>query len=236
MNSSPLKDARIRIELDTDDAQARLDLLEEKMEEITGDIQEGAKELKEQEGKSSQVSKKRREMAGLQSPSADNTGPGKFGLRQIPQLLGAANLAGAVPGIGGSLRFGVEAQQKYGPAFEGIVEGAIDQSTESPILRALLKTPLKSEEAVRKFIMQLDLRMKTLGATFDKVAEMAKAQLLTGGHLDGKKLAQFASTAYDWEFVNARKDRDLRDKTLKMLAEYGIKDIMMKASEGKLVP
>jgi hypothetical protein len=68
---------------------------------------------------------------------------------------------------------------------------------------------------------------------------MAKAQVLTGGHVNPKALKDFSTTAYEWEFVNQRKDQDIRDKTLRILGEQApsvIKDLFSGVVEGKFNP
>lgn len=241
MNSSPLKDARLRIELDTADAQARLDRLEERFEELGGDIDETSNELKDQQKQANKISRQRNEREGRDKPNMDNTGPGKFGLRQIPQLLGAAELAGAVGGpVGNAAKLVVGLEQRYGAVAEGLIEGSIDQMPITPAVKAAIKgATTQMNERLRKFTTEIDLKLKSFMPALDQAIEMSKAVLVTGGHLNSDKLTKFIWNSYDWQFVQARKDKDIRDKTLKMIAHQVpglIKDLFMQASEGKFSP
>jgi hypothetical protein len=241
VNSSPLKDARLRIELDTQEAQARLDKLEHKMEEINVQIQKDATTAQANVTKSNAATRQRHAQKGLSDPSSDNTGPGKFGIRQIPQLLSAGELAGVVGGpFGGAARMAVNLQQQYGAFAEGLQEGIIDQMPLPTMMKAAMKAQIAvTQTQIRKFVTEVDLRLKNVLPAFDRTLEMVKAQLLTGGHVNAKAVGKFAATSYEWEFLNARKDKDIRDKTLKLLGEQApgvMKELFMKATEGKFSP
>lgn len=239
--SQALKDARLRIELNTDDAQARLDALEEAMDDLGDELDEREDKLTKQEKKSTRLGRTRIEREGRNKPSMDATGPGKFGLRQIPALLSAENLAGAIGGpFGGAAKLVVAAEQRYGAVAEGIVEGMVDQLPLSPMMKVGIKAATAGVNAeLRKWINEIDLRMKALQPALERVIEMSKATLVTGGHINAHALEKFARTAYDWEFVNARKEKDIRDKTLKLIATQApgaIRDLWMQVAEGKFQP
>lgn len=211
------------------------------MDAISGDLDQRDEELDKQEKKSTRLSRKINEQEGRNKPSMDTTGPGKFGLRQIPTLLSAENLAGAVGGpFGGAAKMLVGIEQKYGAVGEGLVEGMIDQMPLSATMKIGIKAATAGVNAeLRKWITEIDLRMKSLQPALEKVIEMSKATLVTGGHINADALTKFAKTAYEWEFVNARKEKDIRDKTLRLIATQApgaIRDLWMQVAEGKFQP
>lgn len=242
MSSSPLKSAKLTIELDTQDAQARLDELEEKLNELTGDIEDQDGELSKNEKRSGNIGQQREQQQGSHQPSMHNTGPGKFGLRNVPAILTASDMAGfigglvPIPAVGTSARKIVELEQQYGPLASGIVESMLKKFG---IPDVVAKSAVQSADTVHKLIGDLDKRLKAFSPTLENTLEMAKAQIMAGGHINAKELVKFAQTSYEWEFVNQRKTQDIRDKTLRVIGEEApnmMKELFMRAVEGKLVP
>lgn len=242
MNSTPLKDARLTIELDTEEARARIAFLEEKMRNIQDALNKAEGELKGQESDVKDAS--RRQLSGL-SPNRPQAGPGKFGLRQVPSLLSAAELAGVIGSpfgvpIGPVAKFAIGMTDQYGAFGAGFAKGLVKNSGLPDSVKTMYDSIIETvDSSLRKNLIEVDRRLKAFTPAFEKTLEMVKAQLLTGGHLNTKRVQQFAYTAYEWEFVQARKDKDIRDKTLKMLGEQApevIKGFFMKAMEGKIVP
>jgi hypothetical protein len=265
-DSSPLKNARIKIELDTDDAQARLDLLEERMEEINRDIEDGAETMEQQNGQAGGGGgggkRPPRGHSGMEQPSRDTTKPGKFGIRNIPGLMSAQGLAAAAPfGIGGPLSTGIGWELQYGAMAKGLTEGGLSAlgissqvaksadpfgnpfefKGESKLQEAMRKAgkPYNEQSTFHKKLVEADLRLKSFQPALEMTIEMAKAVLVTGGHLSANSVKNFATTAYEWEFVQARKDKDIRDKSIEMIsreAPGAIAELFQQVVRGNFVP
>jgi hypothetical protein len=85
----------------------------------------------------------------------------------------------------------------------------------------------------------MDHRLKAFAVAFESIVQYGSAAALTGGHVDPMALKRFARSSYEWEFVQARKDKHARDLTLRVLGQEApgvIKELFSVAVAGNIAP
>lgn len=159
-----------------------------------------------------------------------STGPGRFGAQNIRGLLSAPGLLGAVPVVGGALSFGAQLEMKYGAAAEGMVAGltgqllresGMEDSAGGEILDRVTKLVLQMQDSVRGVVQSLDAKLRAIEPALEAVLMMGKGQLLAAGGLDKGFLSQYAENMFEIQSTLLRKDKDVRDKTLREVSEAG---------------
>lgn len=257
--SEEIKDAKFRIELDVDQAKKDLDELEQAVFDLDAARAGGAPDPKTGKPRTSADAGKTTsppESRGRPSPRGQSPGrsaPGqtdeepllnrhglrignnRFGLRDIPGLLSAEGLGGALPVIGGPTRAVIQGVQKFGPMATGINE-AIAQNL-PPGLREVFEGVSAFQSETVKKLIEVDQRLRAIEPTFEASLQVARAQLLLGGAVDVGDLAEFYKQTYEITYAQRAKDIDVRTKTLEELSKSGAKqliDAVQKSVKGEL--
>jgi hypothetical protein len=251
--TGPIRDARLRIDLDTSDAEDRIDQLEEKLKEIQDDLDDTDDQGEEAEKANSRRSQNKTNQFN------SHMKPGKFGLRTAAQNV-TGGLAG-LPVVGGV----ADAVSNYAPIATGLLsrfekwyndradrakaaEAAnpgwrtrwgLTKPFQAPIKGNQDQTATEALHKIDKLVVEVDLKLKTLEAAKEAVISYLSAAALTGGHVDAAGLSKFARQEYDWAFVQARKDKDVRDKAMRILGEQApnvLKDLWTSVQKGSFAP
>ena len=241
--SDELKDAKMRIELDPQQAEETLDILAEKVDEIDESIAGTEKDIDKAKAKEKQQKDERGKggggEAGRQKPGMDNTQPGRFGLKNAATSalhgnFNVAAVAAGIPIVGAAAVVGIEALKRFGPAGAGALEGLGDELPEGP-LRSAFKGLSSMVAGLSGTLNAIETRVNTMSQAFDSATELAKAQLLLGGAVDVGNVADFASQTYDLQFAERSKQLDVRAKTLEAIGSAGTKqliDALLAATKG----
>ena len=149
----------------------------------------------------------------------------------LPPLT-AADVAGAIPFVGGLAKLSTMGVQRFGASAVGALEGLAASATDGLTgpakiimdqILAVTKDAVK--EALDK-VNDIDAFLKAFQPAFEQVKQVAKAQLLTSGEVDVTDIGGFLQNEFKIQEAQLRLRKSIQDETMRQLGSSGTKQLI----------